>query len=366
MKNNILEKFRSYTKKNYKSLRSSVFLSIHGKLIISKKTTNTKFKLLKNFSLKDFYKYKYRFFEMENGKIFTDNIENVSIIKDDKLLDNFSYQQIKGKLVSSKNNQVIRTGTPRFLKKLKGSIAILSQGASGYSNYAHFILDIVPKIKLLSLGTKLKNIDYFYFSKPNKYQAEIFKIIGINKNRIVDSNKLRFVQYDKVFGVTHPYYFRGTFFKSQSKIPEWIIFYLREKFMKKFSLKYKFEKIFIDRSDSNFNHCRLINNEEIKNFLKTKNFRVIKLSNFNFKEQINIFNKAKVIIGPHGAGFVNLVFCKKKTKIIEIKPVNHTNELYKKISKINGLSYKSIKLKKIKNNKKGDIFLKKEILKKYI
>lgn len=366
MKNNILEKFRSYTKKNYKSLRNSVFLSIHGKLIISKKTANTKIKLLKNFHLKDFYKYKYKFFEMENGKIFTDNIENVSIIKDNKLLDGFSYQQIKGKLVSSEDNEVIKTGTPKFLKKLKGSIAILSQGASGYNNYAHFMLDIVPKIKLLSLGTKLKNIDYFYFSKPNKYQTEIFKIIGISKNRIVDSNKLRFVQYNKVFGVTHPYYSRGTFFNSQSKIPEWIIFYLREKFMKKFSLKHKFEKIFIDRSDSNFNHCKLINNDEIKNFLKANNFKIIKLSHFNFKDQINIFNKAKVIIGPHGAGFVNLVFCKKKTKIIEIKPFNHTNELYKKISRINNLEYKSIKLKKIKNNKKGDIFLKKEILEKYI
>ena len=39
---------------------------------------------------------------------------------------------------------------------MKGSVAILAQGASGYNNYAHFLLDIVPKIKLLSLGTKLK------------------------------------------------------------------------------------------------------------------------------------------------------------------------------------------------------------------
>ena len=82
--------------------------------------------------------------------------------------------------------------------------------------------------------------------------------------------------------------------------------------------------------------------------------------------EIRLHHKAKVIIGPHGAGFVNLVFCKKKTKIIEIKPVNHTNELYKKISKINDLKYKSIKLKKIKNNEKGDMFLRKEILDKHI
>ena len=45
---------------------------------------------------------------MENGRVFTDNVENVSIISDNKLLDNFSYQQIKGRLVNSKKNNVIK------------------------------------------------------------------------------------------------------------------------------------------------------------------------------------------------------------------------------------------------------------------
>lgn len=366
MKNNILEKISYFTKKKYKSLRSSVFLSIYGKLVISKKPPKTKFKLLRDTNSKDFLRYKYKFFEMSDGRVFTDNIENVSIISKNKLLDKFSYQQIKGKLVGSKKNQVISTGTPKFILKLNKSLAILAQGASGYNNYAHFLFDIIPKIKLFSLAINLKKIDYFYFSKLNKYQKDIFGIIGIDKRKIIDSNKYRHLQCKTIYGVTHPSYFKGTFSYAQSYMPAWIIDHLKKKFLKYKKSTNNFKKVFIDRSDSKLKHCKLINNNEIKRFLKSKGFKIITLSNLNFKKQISIFNNAEIIVGPHGAGFANLVFCKKNTKVIELRPKNHPNRVYERVSGINKLNYKLIKLKHIKNNKKGDIFLKKEILNNYI
>ncbi len=366
MKNNILEKFRYYTKKKYKSLRSSVFLSIYGKIIVSKKPPKTKIRYIKNSISKDFKNYKYKFFEIENGRVFTDNIENVSIISDNKLLDGFSYQQIKGKLVKSKKNYVIKNGTPKFINKFKGKLAILTQGASGYNNYMHFLYDIVPKIKLISLATDLKKVDYFYFSKLNNYQKEIIKFLGIDEKKILDSNKYRHVQSSKIIGVTHPNYFTGTISNAHSKMPKWIIKYLRNKFLKKNFVKSNIDKIYIDRSDSKLKHCKIINNNQIKKFLISKGFKTLRLTNFNFKKQIQIFKNAKLIIGPHGAGFANLIFCKKNTKIIEIKPGNHPNKVYETISKINKLNYNLIKLKPIKNNKKGDMFLKKEILSNFL
>ena len=231
MKNNILEKFRHFTKKKYKSLRRSVFLSIYGKIVVSKKPPLTKFRYLKNSIYTDFKNYKYKFYEMEDGRVFTDNIENVSIISDNKLLDHFSYQQIKGKLVNSKKNSVIKNGTPKFIKKPKGRIAILAQGASGYNNYAHFLFDIIPKIKLISIGINSKKIDYFYYSKLNKFQKQIFKKIGLDEKKILDSNKNRHIKCDKIVGVTHPNYFRGTIFEAHSVMPEWIIRFLRKKFI---------------------------------------------------------------------------------------------------------------------------------------
>ncbi len=366
MKNNILDKFRYFTKKRYKSFRSSVFLSIYGKIIVSKKPPKTKLRYLKNFVSEDFKKFNYKFFEIENGRVFTDNIENVSIISNNKLLDIFSYQQINGKLVTSNRNSVIKNGTPKFINKFKGRLAVLAQGASGYNNYSHFLFDIVPKIKLISLAINLNKIDYFYFSKLNKYQREIFNNLGIKNEKIIDSNKYRHVQATKITGVSHPNYFSNTIYSAHSKMPKWIVKYLRKKFLKENSAKNYFNKIYIDRSDSINRHCKLINNNKVKEFLRLQGFRILKLTKLSFKQQIEIFSNAKIIVAPHGAGLANIVFCKKNTKIIEIKPRNHPNKVYETISKINKLNYFLIKLKYVKNNIKGDMFLKKEILKKIL
>ena len=77
-----------------------------------------------------------------------------------------SFQQINGKLAKPSSNQVLKTGTPKYLNKIDGNMLILAQGASG-GNYSHWLLDILPKLKLASLQYNLNKIDYFYFSKLN-------------------------------------------------------------------------------------------------------------------------------------------------------------------------------------------------------
>ena len=174
------------------------------------------------------------------------------------------------------------------------------------------------------------------------------------------------MQCDQLIGVTHPNYFNGTISDAHSKMPKWIIFYLKKKFLSDIKTKVSFERIFIDRSDSKLPHCKLINNTQVKKFLVSKGFKVLKLSQYSFKEQVSYFKNAKIIIGPHGAGFANLAFCKKNTKVIEIKPSDHPNKVYETICKINKLKYRLIKLKKIKNKKTGDMFLNKKIINKHI
>ena len=79
-----------------------------------------------------------------------------------------------GKLKNSKN-EVLKTGTPKILKKYNGVVALLAQGASGHENYAHWLIDIIPKIKMLNTKFSEKKIDYYYFSKLNNFQKAIFK-----------------------------------------------------------------------------------------------------------------------------------------------------------------------------------------------
>ena len=127
---------------------------------------------------------------------------------------------------------------------------------------------------------------------------------------------------------------------------------MRKRFLKFKSKKKFYKKIYIDRSDSLFNNRRIVNEDKIKKLLTEKKFKILKLSNFSFIEQIGIFNSAKIIVGNHGAGFTNLIFCKKNTKVIEFKDKN-TAKIFYKISKDLGLNYKSILGNRIGEDKKN-------------
>ena len=244
---------------------------------------------------------------------------------------------------------------------------MLTQGASGHDNYAHWLLDIIPKIKLVSSVYNLNKIDYFFFSKINHFQKESLKIMNLNPNKFIDANKNRHIKADNLLAISHPYFFKKHFFYAQSRIPVWIIKFLRNFFLKKINKRQKnFEKIYIDRSDAKTNHCKLINNDELISFLKKRKFKILRLSELSFTKQLAIFYNCKYIISPHGAGLANIIFCKKKTKILEFFPKNHSNKVYKRISKINDLKYRSLYSKKIENKKNGDIYINTKTLKKFI
>lgn len=49
-------------------------------------------------------------------------------------------------------------------------------------------------------------------------------------------------------------------------------------------------------------------------------FKAVMLENLSFYEQIKYFNNAKLIIGIHGAGLANVLFCNKGATLLEIYP----------------------------------------------
>lgn len=347
-------------KKIYRYIIISFFHILYGKIKLDKKQILKKkinsFLFNKNI--------KYFFYEKNNVRIYTDSHENVSVIQNKKLIKELSYQQIYGKLVNSRYNEVLKSGTPKFLKKIYGSTLLLAQGASGYSNYSHWLLDILPRIKLFTLACN-KPIDNIYLNTPNKFQRDTLKILGLKNINFVNSKKQRHIFVNKLFFCSHPNYHKGTIMEAHSKIPGWIIKYIRKKFLFKSHKKYKKKlKVFIDRSDSSYSHCKLINNDNVKKYLLSKGFISLKLGDLSFNKQVDIFNNSKVIIGPHGAGLANLIFCKRKTKVFEIKPIGVKNKVYQKISSLNNLNYKLIKLNKIEGSNKGDMLLDLKLLKK--
>ena len=126
------------------------------------------------------------------------------------------------------------------------------------------------------------------------------------------------------------------------KIKKWSLNFLNKSFSNK-NYKNKYKKIFVDRDQLKLidinnlakykNYRVLINETEIKNFLLSEGFDIIKPEDYSFEEQVKIFSSAKFIIGLYGAAMMMLSFCKKNTRVLEIKPKLGGNE-FKNISKL--------------------------------
>jgi len=106
-----------------------------------------------------------------------------------------------------------------------------------------------------------------------------------------------------------------------------------------------FSKIFITRSIAKHMPRNLHNQIEIEDFFKTKLFNVLNPENIEFKDFINILQKANVIIITWGSALTNLIFCNPGTKVIILKSQSYENEsivLFNKIIQNNSLIVKVI------------------------
>jgi len=357
----------------YKTLLQLFFKLLYGNVLL-KKNTNDLIKTVKieSINFKSFNNKQYNLYKVDNARIYTDNNENVAVIKNNLILSDVSFQQFKGVLKDISYNSVLKKGTPSFIKKINGKVFNLCQGGSG-NNYFHFIFDILPKIYLLNSKIDIKKIDYFYLLGAYKWQIDILKILGIKEKKIINSKINKHISADEIYFVDHPWYFKGIIQTNLDKLPDWIIKTNRKILFNKKAVKMKknANKIFIDRSDSKYNHCQISNLREIIKFSKENKFKIYQLSNFSFKKQISLFENSKIIMGAHGAGFANIIFCKPSTKIIELIPSNHPNMQTKRICKVLNLKYFRIKTNpddrdksfpfKININKKKFKFLKKII-----
>ena len=87
------------------------------------------------------------------------------------------------------------------------------------------------------------------------------------------------------------------------------------------------------------------NESEIIDLLKTYGIVSVELEEMPFAEQVNIFYHAEVVVGPHGGGLANLVFCSKGTKVIELFPAT-TIDAFFTLSRALELDYYFLRARK--------------------
>lgn len=169
------------------------------------------------------------------------------------------------------------------------------------SNYFHFWVDFLIPLLL--------NGDIYSDLEICNEELGFFK----NKNFVDLTRRFRFIGNEKL----KEYEIRGM----NPVFVEWG--------EKHFELINKIRSNYVENKGENDEVIlieRKSDKRSIKNFeellsklrLRYLNIKRVSLEGCNFEKQVNIFYNAKLIIGQHGAGLTNILWCRPNTCIIEI------------------------------------------------
>ncbi len=98
--------------------------------------------------------------------------------------------------------------------------------------------------------------------------------------------------------------------------------------------------IYASRADSPIR--RLIDEKELLDELTARGFEVVIPGKLSHEEQIRTFKEARMVIGTHGAGLTNLMFCNPGTHMFEMFGPNYCQTAYRTVCKLGDLPWAPI------------------------
>ena len=266
--------------------------------------------------------------EIEDGRAYDDGIV---ITEDNLMLADVSKFIISGEYLKDASQHPIFSKNKLPVKKrIKGSVAVLS--APSGRGYYHWMFDVLPRIQLLREGGyDLETIDKFFINIcVSKFHIETLKMIGIPRDRIIESQFTPHIQADKLIV--------PSLVGDTGSVPGYACDFLRSEFLgKSLSRSRHSKRIYVNRG--NVAHRRVTNEKQIIDLLKPYGFESIALETLSLTEQISLMVSAEVVIAPHGAGLTNIVFCNPGTQIIELLHPAAVNVMYWTICNEVGLRY---------------------------
>lgn len=282
------------------------------------------------------YQYDYGVLQIPNGRVYSNNVDYISIITgNNKLVDKYSYQYKTQRYASSWENKILSQKYFIDPVEIDGNVFVMLAGFAATYNIFHWFIDSLPRLHLLKKSGLFDEIDYFLVpSYKYDYQIDSLQLLGIGKDRILVGKEDTHIRAKNIVVSTHP---RG---ERSYLLPEWMTDFYRTEYLKP-TLKdpaYP-KKIFISRKDSSFR--QIINEDEVFQKLKSMGFVSVKLSEHPFTEKMKLFYNAEIIIGS-GAGLTSLFFVNENARLIEIFPQGFVDTHFYNIARNVGLDYSPI------------------------
>ncbi len=212
------------------------------------------------------------------------------------------------------------------LEELDG--VTMSLWANG-DNYAHCLLQSVPRLDLLRRAFGLEADRFLLNAAAPRATVEALEILGIPADRLhlVPSRGAAAYRCETLRAATSPH--------MHDFGVSWTAAFLNELFLPD-PPDSNSRRIYVRRGVS---RRAALNDEEVLALLEPSGFEAVTMDGRSIGEQAAIFASAAVIVATHGAALANLVFSRPGTTVIELMGTNTASPVFAFLAWRRGLNY---------------------------
>jgi capsular polysaccharide biosynthesis protein len=201
---------------------------------------------------------------------------------------------------------------PRNVRRLTGAYATASYCVAW--NHYHWMVDCLPKLVSLARAEPHTPITVIASETLGPVQRESLRAVLPLNFQIAYYPPDTWLQVEKL---VWPSLVSG---RCNAFLPADYYEAIRRPVFRKFNLPAahrQTERLYITRRGAN--RRRVLNEDALESFLQAYGFRTVELEKLSFREQVELFHRADIVVGPHGAGF-HLITYSGKIHVVVLHP----------------------------------------------
>ena len=300
------------------------------------------------------------YFQMKNSEelffktpeLYTANLNHVTIIggtsiiiANDQCLCDAFFNDTSNR-ISLSFPGIVKINKDEAIIHLKNDKHIISKGIDllGFAsyNYYHLTVEILSRLKYIDDNPEYDSYPILVDSvvKDIKQYSQMLKTINSKKRKIIYAENGECLLVEDLVVPSYNTWMpinvkEGVKLKDEDFIiaPSGITNIRYHTYSDKEKKSKK--RIFISRK--NTQNSRLINEDAIAALFRQHGFEIVKLEEYSYKKQIELFKDCSVVVGASGAALTNIVYCKPETVFVCIIPEQYHFCMYSTIANIIGL-----------------------------
>lgn len=210
-------------------------------------------------------------------------------------------------------------------RPVSGRVAVLASFAG--ENYYHWFVSCLARLRLYEaagIGPDAR----FYAPVDRPFQRESLQLLGVANDRVLPARPTMHLRAEELLVSS---------WRDQQLSPEDCDFLHRR----------MTAGLSVDRpADARLIVMRrrpgrrsIVNQQELLRTLAPLGFEPVWLERLSLAEQVGLFHRAECVVGPHGAGLTNLLFCRPGAVVVEIGTPYRVLPCFAEISHHRGLHH---------------------------